>query len=131
MASGWPKLKIEECAAKRQANIDSGKEAIVGVNKYRLEQEDEIEVRSIDNAEVKESQLARLAAVRAARDPAAASACLDRIAACAAGGPGNLLGLAVEAARARCTVGEISSAMERIWGRHVAVDRMVSWYLWM
>jgi len=126
VASGWPKLKIEECAAKRQANIDSGKEAIVGVNKYRLEQEDEIEVRSIDNAEVKESQLARLAAVRAARDPAAASACLDRIAACAAGGPGNLLGLAVEAARARCTVGEISSAMERIWGRHVAVDRMVS-----
>jgi len=126
VASGWPKLKIEECAAKRQANIDSGKEVIVGVNKYRLEQEDEIEVRSIDNAEVKESQLARLAAVRAARDPAAASACLDRIAACAAGGPGNLLGLAVEAARARCTVGEISSAMERIWGRHVAVDRMVS-----
>merc|ERR1719461_641492 len=79
VASGWPKLKIEECAARRQANIDSGKEVIVGVNKYKLAKEDEIEVRSIDNAEVKESQLRRLQAVQKSRDPAKAAECLQKI----------------------------------------------------
>jgi len=126
VASGWPKLKIEECAAKRQANIDSGKEVIVGVNKYKLQKEDDIEVRSIDNAEVKESQLKRLSSLKATRNQDEVSRCLDCIEKCAAGGEGNLLALAVDAARARCTVGEISSAMEKVFGRHVASDKMVS-----
>merc|ERR1712212_150 len=126
VASGWPKLKIEECAAKRQANIDSGKEVIVGVNKYKLKKEDEIEVRAIDNAEVKESQLNRLNKLKATRKPEEVVKCLKQLESCAAGEGGNLLALAVEAARARCTVGEISSAMEKVFGRHVASDKMVS-----
>jgi len=126
VASGWPKLKIEECAARRQANIDSAKEVIVGVNKYRLQKEDEIEVRSIDNAEVKESQLKRLASLKAVRNNTDVEKCLTDIEECAAGKEGNLLDLAVKAARARCTVGEISSAMEKAFGRHVASDKMVS-----
>jgi len=126
VASGWPKLKIEECAAKRQANIDSGKEVIVGVNKYKLKKEDDIEVRAIDNAEVKESQLNRLTKLKAARNPEEVERCLKQLEDCAAGNGGNLLSLAVEAARARCTVGEISSAMEKVFGRHVASDKMVS-----
>merc|ERR1712025_1054476 len=126
VASGWPKLKIEECAAKRQANIDSGKEVIVGVNKYKLKKEDDIEVRAIDNAEVKESQLNRLNKLKATRKPEEVERCLKQLEDCAAGEGGNLLALAVEAARARCTVGEISSAMEKVFGRHVASDKMVS-----
>merc|ERR1719356_77363 len=126
VASGWPKLKIEECAAKRQANIDSGKEVIVGVNKYKLQKEDDIEVRSIDNAEVRESQLRRLESMRAGRDQAEADRCLSALEAASASGEGNLLELAVEAARARCSVGEISFAMEKVFGRHVASDKMVS-----
>jgi len=126
VASGWPKLKIEECAAKRQANIDSGKEVIVGVNKYKLKKEDDIEVRAIDNAEVKESQLNRLNKLKATRNSEEVEKCLKQLEACAAGEGGNLLALAVEAARARCTVGEISSAMEKVFGRHVASDKMVS-----
>ena len=90
VASGWPKLKIEECAAKRQANIDSGKEVIVGVNKYKLQKEDDIEVRSIDNAEVKESQLKRLSSLKATRNQDEVSRCLDCIEKCAAGGEGRL-----------------------------------------
>jgi len=126
VASGWPKLKIEECAARRQANIDSAKEVIVGVNKYKLAKEDQIEVRSIDNAEVRESQLKRLQSVKTTRDPAAAEKCLQDIEASCSSGEGNLLELAVRAARARCSVGEISLAMEKVFGRHVASDRMVS-----
>ena len=126
VASGWPKLKIEECAAKRQANIDSGKEVIVGVNKYRLAKEDDIEVRSIDNAEVRESQLRRLQSMRAGRDQAEADRCLSAIEAASASGEGNLLELAVTAARARCSVGEISGAMEAVFGRHTASDKLVS-----
>merc|ERR1711872_510000 len=110
VASGWPKLKIEECAAKRQANIDSGKEVIVGVNKYKLQKEDDIEVRSIDNAEVKESQLKRLSSLKATRDSQAAEASLAAIQEAAKSGEGNLLELAISAARARCTVGEITRA---------------------
>lgn len=101
VASGWPKLKIEECAAKRQANIDSGKETIVGVNKYKLEVEDQIDVLSIDNAEVKEKQLKRLAQVKTTRDTAAANKCLQDIEDSARSGEGNLLELAISAARAR------------------------------
>jgi len=126
VASGWPKLKIEECAAKRQANIDSGKEVIVGVNKYRLSKEDEIEVRSIDNAEVRESQLRRLEAIRTGRDQAEVDRCLAAIEDASASGEGNLLELAVRAARARCSVGEISYYMERVFGRHTASDKLVS-----
>merc|ERR1711983_508461 len=126
VASGWPKLKIEECAARRQANIDSSKEVIVGVNKYKLAKEDEIEVRSIDNAEVRESQLRRLQEMRNSRDQAAAEKCLEDIEKCSSSGEGNLLELAVAAARARCSVGEISLAMEKVFGRHVASDKMVS-----
>jgi len=126
VASGWPKLKIEECAAKRQANIDSSSEVIVGVNKYKLEKEDEINVLSIDNTEVKEKQLARLATIRASRDSEAVQSCLNTIEAAARSGEGNLLDLAIKAARARCTVGEITKAMEAVYGRHVASDKMVS-----
>ena len=126
VSSGWPKLKIEECAARRQANIDSGKEVIVGVNKYRLAKEDNIEVRSIDNKEVRESQIRRLEAMKTSRDPAKAAECLKKIEEAASSGEGNLLELAVAAARARCSVGEISLAMEKVFGRHVASDKMVS-----
>ena len=126
VASGWPKLKIEECAARRQANIDSGKEVIVGVNKYRLAKEDNIEVRSIDNKEVRESQIRRLETMKTSRDPAKAAECLQKIEEAASSGEGNLLELAVAAARARCSVGEISLAMEKVFGRHVASDKMVS-----
>ena len=126
VASGWPKLKIEECAARRQANIDSGKEVIVGVNKYRLAKEDNIEVRSIDNKEVRESQVRRLDTMKNSRDAAKAAECLQNIEEAASSGEGNLLELAVAAARARCSVGEISLAMEKVLGRHVASDKMVS-----
>ena len=126
VASGWPKLKIEECAARRQANIDSGKEVIVGVNKYRLAKEDNIEVRSIDNKEVRESQVRRLDTMKNSRDAAKAAECLQNIEEAASSGEGNLLELAVAAARARCSVGEISLAMEKVFGRHVASDKMVS-----
>ena len=126
VASGFPKLKIEECAARRQANIDSGKEVIVGVNKYRLAKEDNIEVRSIDNQEVRESQVRRLENMKNSRDQTLATECLKNIEAAAASGKGNLMELAVAAARVRCSVGEISLAMEKVFGRHVASDRMVS-----
>jgi len=126
VASGWPKLKIEECAARRQANIDSGKEVIVGVNKYKLAKEDDINVLSIDNAEVKVKQIARLESIRASRDSQAAESSLVAIQDAAKSGEGNLLELAISAARARCTVGEITRAMEAVYGRHVASDKMVS-----
>merc|ERR1719278_1229052 len=126
VASGWPKLKIEECAARRQANIDSSKEVIVGVNKYKLAKEDDINVLSIDNAEVKVKQIARLESIRASRDSQAAEASLAAIQESAKSGQGNLLELAIAAARARCTVGEITRAMEAVYGRHVASDKMVS-----
>jgi methylmalonyl-CoA mutase len=126
VASGWPKLKIEECAAKRQANIDSSKEVIVGVNKYRLDTEEQIDVRIIDNTEVRAKQLARLEHVKKTRDSAKAEQALKEIEEAARSGEGNLMALAVDAARARCTVGEISTAMEKVFGRHVANDRLVS-----
>jgi len=126
VASGWPKLKIEECAAKRQANIDSAKEVIVGVNKYKLEKEDDIDVLIIDNEEVKKKQLKRLAEVKEGRDGAGAAKCLQALEESARTGEGNLMELAVYAARARCTVGEITQAMESVYGRHVANDRLVS-----
>ncbi len=119
VASGMPKLRIEESAARRQAMIDRGEEVIVGVNKYRLDQEDVTEIRDIDNMAVRDSQMARLATIRASRDAEACSAALAEVSRAAREG-GNLLEAAVAAARARATVGEISLAMEEVFGRHRA-----------
>ncbi|WP_299769410.1 methylmalonyl-CoA mutase [uncultured Tateyamaria sp.] len=119
VGSGMPKLRIEEAAAKRQAMIDRGDEVIVGVNKFRLEKEDEIDILDIDNAAVRDSQIARLTRIRAERDEEACQAALDALSAVAAA-DGNLLEAAVNAARARATVGEISMAMEKEFGRHRA-----------
>jgi methylmalonyl-CoA mutase len=119
VASGMPKLRIEETAARRQALIDRGEEVIVGVNKYRLAQQDPIDILDIDNVKVREAQIARLKSMRATRDEAACQAALDELARRARAG-GNLLEAAVEAARARASVGEISMAMEKEFGRHRA-----------
>ncbi len=119
VASGMPKLRIEESAAKRQAMIDRGDEVIVGVNKYRLDKEDPIDILDVDNVAVREAQVARLEQIRGSRDQAACDAALAEVERCAAEG-GNLLGAAVEAARARASVGEISMAMEKVFGRHRA-----------
>ena len=119
VAAGMPKLRIEETAARRQALIDRGDEVIVGVNKYRLDKQDPIEILDIDNVAVRAAQMERLAQVRAGRDEVACQAALAALEA-GARGNGNLLALAVDAARARATVGEISMAMERVFGRHRA-----------
>ena len=119
VASGMPKLRIEESAARRQAAIDRGEDVIVGVNKYRKDKEDPIEILDIDNAKVRESQIARIERVRAGRDASACAAALAEVEKRAAEG-GNLLEAAVKAARARATVGEISMAMEKVFGRHRA-----------
>ncbi|MDO8328147.1 MAG: methylmalonyl-CoA mutase [Cypionkella sp.] len=119
VATGMPKLRIEESAAKRQAAIDRGDDVVVGVNKYRLASQDPIDILDIDNVAVREAQIARLASTRAARDEAKAQAALDELTRIA-GHDGNLLAAAVDAARARATVGEISMAMEKVFGRHRA-----------
>ncbi|WP_299730051.1 methylmalonyl-CoA mutase [uncultured Tateyamaria sp.] len=119
VASGMPKLRIEEAAATRQALIDKGDEVIVGVNKFRLEKEDPIDILDIDNAAVRDAQIKRLNRIRAERDEAACQAALDALTQ-GAEASGNLLELAVNAARARATVGEISMAMEKTFGRHRA-----------
>ncbi|MBO29771.1 MAG: methylmalonyl-CoA mutase, partial [Rhodobacteraceae bacterium] len=119
VASGMPKLRIEEAAATRQANIDRGTEVVVGVNKYRRDKEDPIDILDVDNVAVRESQIARLKRIREERDDAACRAALDELTRRAREG-GNLLEAAVEAARARATVGEISMAMEDEFGRHRA-----------
>ncbi|MBD3680123.1 MAG: methylmalonyl-CoA mutase [Rhodobacteraceae bacterium] len=120
VATGMPKLRIEEAAARRQAAVDRGDEVIVGVNKFRLDKEEEIDVLDIDNVKVREGQVKRLETVRASRDQAACDAALATLEENARSGQGNLLDLAVEAARARATVGEISMAMEKAFGRHRA-----------
>ena len=119
VATGMPKLRIEESAARRQAMIDRGEEVIVGVNKYRLAKQDPIDILDIDNMKVREAQIARLTATRGARDEAAAQAALAEVERRAREG-GNLLEAAVAAARARASVGEISMAMEKVFGRHRA-----------
>jgi methylmalonyl-CoA mutase len=126
IVAGMPKLRIEEAATRRQARVDSGEDIIVGVNKYRLEEEEQLEVRDIDNTAVRESQVRRLEAIRAARDASAVEAALAEITRQAESGQGNLLEAAVVAARARASVGEISEAMERVWGRHRAEVKSVS-----
>ena len=124
--TGLPKLRIEEAAAQRQARIDRGEEVIVGVNKYQLEVEPEVDVLDIDNTAVRESQVARLKQVRSARDAQACEQALEALANAAETGEGNLLALSVDAARARATVGEISDALESQWGRHKAQQRSIS-----
>ncbi len=125
VASGMPKLRIEEAAATRQAKIDRGTEVIVGVNKYRLDKEDPIDIMDIDNDAVRTSQIARLNGIRASRDTAACEAALAELTRRASEG-GNLLEAAIDAARARASVGEISTAMEDVFGRHRAEVKMLS-----
>ena len=125
VATGMPKLRIEETAARRQAMIDRGDEVVVGVNKYGTTERDEIDILEIDNEEVRKAQIARLKRVREHRDPVACEAALAELEQ-AARGDGNLLLAAVEAARARATVGEISMAMEKVFGRHRAEIRTLA-----
>ncbi len=124
--SGWAKLKIEAAAAEKQARIDSGRDVIVGVNKYRLEKEDPVEILEVDNVRVREQQIARLQKIKATRDGARVRAALEALTACAQGGEGNLLELAIQAVRLRATVGEVSDALEKVFGRHRADTQKVT-----
>ena len=124
--SGWAKLKIEAAAAEKQARIDSGKEVIVGVNKYKLAKEDPVDILEVDNVKVRDSQIARLKSIKEKRDAAAVQQALDALSAAAESGQGNLLGLAIEAVRLRATVGEVSDAMEKSFGRHRADTQKVT-----
>ncbi|MDR2131108.1 MAG: methylmalonyl-CoA mutase [Odoribacteraceae bacterium] len=124
--SGIPKLRIEEAAARAQARIDSGAQVIVGTNKYRLEKEDPIDILEVDNTAVREAQIRRLQELKANRDASRVAAALEAITRCAETGEGNLLELAVAAARERASLGEISYACEKICGRYKAVIRTVS-----
>ncbi len=124
--SGWAKLKIEAAAAEKQARIDSGRDVIVGVNKYKLAEEDAIETRSIDNVAVRDQQIARLQNIKQKRDLAGVNSALSAITSIAEGNEGNLLAVCVDAIRARATVGEISDAMEKVFGRHRADTQKVT-----
>ena len=124
--SGWAKLKIEASAAEKQARIDSGRDVIVGVNKYKLGSEAAIETLNIDGDVVREGQIKRLQQVRATRDGAGVQAALDALTACAQSGAGNLLDLSIKAVRLRASVGEISDALEKVWGRHRADTQKVT-----
>lgn len=126
VAAGMPKLRIEECAAKTQARIDSGLETIVGINKYRPDNVEKVEVLSVDNTMVRKEQIDRINQVRQTRDNNKTTKILSEITECCKTGKGNLLALAIDAARARATVGEITDAMEKVYGRHSATSRMVS-----
>jgi methylmalonyl-CoA mutase len=124
--TGFPKMKIEEAAARRQANIDSGKETIIGVNKFRLEEEDPLDILSIDNTEVRMKQMERIRQLKANRHEEKVNQALQAITKATATGEGNLLALAVEAARQRATLGEISYAIEKVSKRHQAMIRSIS-----
>jgi methylmalonyl-CoA mutase len=124
--SGWAKLKIEAAAAEKQARIDSGKDVIVGVNKYKLDQHDQLDIRDIDNVMVRDQQIERLRKIRASRDGKKVQAALDALTAAAEKGDGNLLELAINASRARATGGEISNALEKVFGRHRADTQKVT-----
>ncbi len=126
IADGLPKMRIESAAARRQARIDSAQEQIVGVNTHRLDHEEPMDTLEVDNHAVREAQLARLSELRRTRDAERVQSALDALTACAGGEQGNLLALSVEAVRARATVGEISSAMEQVFGRHRAEIRAIS-----
>jgi methylmalonyl-CoA mutase len=124
--AGIPKLRIEEAAARTQARIDSGRQPVIGVNKYRLDDNEDIEVLKVDNSAVRAGQIAKLERLRAERDPDAVHRALDALTRCAETGEGNLLALAVDAARAKASVGEISDALEKVWGRHRADIRSIA-----
>jgi len=124
--SGWAKLQIEKCAAEKQARIDSGKDVIVGVNKYKLKEEAPIDTLDVDNHAVRDGQIIRLKQIRATRDTAAVKASLAALTEAAKNGSGNMLDLAIKATRLRATVGEISDALEEVWGRHRATNQTVS-----
>jgi len=124
--SGWAKLRVEACAAEKQARIDRGEDVIVGVNKYQLENEPHVAIREIDNTAVREAQLKRLAQVKAKRDKKAVDAALTALTEAARSGKGNLLDLSIKAVRARATVGEVSDALEKVWGRYQANSATVS-----
>ena len=124
--SGWAKLKIEAAAAEKQARIDSGRDVIVGVNKYKLQTEDAIEARDIDNVAVRDGQIARLKTIKAGRDNAGVQAALAALTAAAENNTGNLLDLCIQAMRLRATVGEVSDALETVYGRHRADTQKVT-----
>ena len=124
--NGLPKLRIEEAAARRQAHIDSGEDTIVGVNKYRLEKEDPMEILEVDNSAVREAQIARLNKLRAERNEANTQKSLQALSHAAESGEGNLLELAINAARDRASLGEISDAMEKAFGRHQASIKLIN-----
>ncbi len=123
--TGMPKYKIEESSLKRQAKIDSGLETIVGVNKYQLDEEADIDVLKVNNSAVRKAQIKRINSVRRERDETKAQACLEALTEAAKTGKGNLLGLSVEAAKEKCTVGEISDALEKEYGRYQLKDTVV------
>jgi methylmalonyl-CoA mutase len=124
--SGWAKLKIEAAAAEKQARIDSGRDVIVGVNKYKLAKEDRIEILEVDNVKVRDQQVARLKKIRAERDAVKVQAALQALTAAARDGTGNLLDLSIQAIRLRATVGEVSDALEKVYGRHRADTQKVT-----
>ena len=124
--AGIPKLRIEEAAARTQARIDSGRQPVVGVNKYLLDENEDIDVLKVENAQVRADQIAKLEALRADRNADDVTSALDALTNAADSGDGNLLALAIDAARARATVGEISDALEKVYGRHVAQTRTIS-----
>ncbi|MCA0199914.1 MAG: methylmalonyl-CoA mutase [Proteobacteria bacterium] len=124
--AGIPKLRIEEAAARTQARIDSGRQTVVGVNKYKLTEKEDIDVLKVDNSAVRAAQIAKLKKLRAERDQKAVDAALNALTDAAKTGTGNLLGLAVAAGRAKATVGEITDALEKVYGRHVAEIRSIS-----
>jgi methylmalonyl-CoA mutase len=124
--TGLPKMRIEEAAAKKQARIDSGKDIIVGVNQYKTDSEEQIDILDVDNAAVRLSQIARLDKLKAERNMAEVLASLEALTSAATSGEGNLLELAIDAARKRATLGEISAAMEKVFGRYQAVTRSIS-----
>ena len=124
--SGWAKLKIEAAAAEKQARIDSGKDVIVGVNKYKLAKEDPIDILAIDNVKVRDGQIERLKKIRATRDNVKVQAALDALTVSAESGQGNLLELSIQAIRLRATVGEVSDALEKVFGRHRADTQKVT-----
>jgi methylmalonyl-CoA mutase len=131
IGEGIPKLRIEEAAARTQARIDSGRQPVIGVNKYRLDADEQVDVLKVDNAAVRAQQLEKLRRLRAERDSAACAAALAALTGAAQAGPGpgldgNLLALAVDAARAKATVGEISDALEKAFGRHEGQVRTLS-----
>jgi len=124
--SGLPKLRIEEAAARKQARIDSGKDIIVGVNRFQLKEKPDFELLEVDNTSVRNEQITRLDEIRKNRNPEKVKQCLDAITACAESKKGNLLEFAIDAARARCTLGEISEAMEKVFGRYTLDTKSIS-----